>query len=362
MSFAPQVDASLIIEGEPHRFMAHPAARGMNIVWGQTGRFGTVYALESHGSRYALKVFAAGFRDEGFVENALQLRRYSIFPELRACARIVLTPENHGDLLQQYPDLTYAVRMPWIVGSTWLQAMQESANDGRPLTRQQSHSLANELARTLARMQSWGIAHCDLSNSNVMVTIEPPSIALVDVEDMYAGDFRRPEQLTVGSPGYAHFTAPAGLWSPIADRFAGAVLIAEMLGWSDPVIRHSACGEYYFDPREMPSERARSTTCERLNILLSVLADRWSPEIAQAFATAWYSKTLQECPAMSQWAQLIADCTPAPPSAPPPADTTKLKRKQEPIATPQQKDAEGGIPTFVWVIIVIVGLLILMRC
>ena len=43
MVFAPKVDQALTIDGVTYKFTEHPAARGM--VYGQEGRFGTVYQV-----------------------------------------------------------------------------------------------------------------------------------------------------------------------------------------------------------------------------------------------------------------------------------------------------------------------------
>src|SRR5438552_1160547 len=122
-----------------------------------------------------------------------------------------------------------------------------------------------------------GLAHCGISGPNVMLPAlanpAPPvassPVALVDVEQMYAPDLRQPEMLTAGSPGYAHQTAAEGVWSQHADRFAGALLLAEMLCWCDAHIRQDAWGESYFEPDEMQREG------ERHRLMLAVLNERW---------------------------------------------------------------------------------------
>ena len=45
MVFTPQVDDVLTIDGRSFRFLRHPATPKIVMVWEQTGRFGTVYAL-----------------------------------------------------------------------------------------------------------------------------------------------------------------------------------------------------------------------------------------------------------------------------------------------------------------------------
>jgi hypothetical protein len=268
MAFRPNVGDELTLNGVTYRIAEHPAAPG--IPYGQEGRAGIVYQLlpadRSAGFQpAALKVFRARFRTPALVSQAEKLAAFADLPGLTVCRRTVLTPTRHADLLRREPDLTYAVLMPWIEGPTWVEVMLEK----RPLTPQQALDLARAFAQVLVRMEEQGLAHCDLSGPNVLLpmlagqtadrrpqTAYSPSstVELVDVEGLYAPGLPRPEVLPSGSSGYAHRTAREGLWGPTADRFAGAVLLAEMLGWGDESVREACYGETYFDPAEMPAQ------------------------------------------------------------------------------------------------------------
>jgi hypothetical protein len=131
-----------------------------------------------------------------------------------------------------------------------------------------------------------------------------PGVALVDVEQMYGPSLNRPHLLPGGSPGYAHRTAPDGLWSPEADRFAGAILIAEMLGWHDAQIRGRAWGESFFDPDEIAQDS------DRYLALHASLERCWGVNAARLLERAWRSDVLAECPTFGGW--LIALPTKAP--------------------------------------------------
>ncbi len=122
------------------------------------------------------------------------------------------------------------------------------------------------------------------------------AVELVDVEQMYSTKMDRPDALLAGSPGYAaHRTVHSGLWSAYADRFAGAVIIGEMLGWSDRVVVDKAWGESYFDQHEM------QTPCERYYILRKSLEARWGSKVVELFSRAWDSQDLSSCPTFGEW-------------------------------------------------------------
>ena len=316
MPFRPNVHDELTLNGVTYRIAEHPAAPG--IPYGQEGRAGIVYQLlpsptgrgAGDEGAMALKVFRARFRTPALVSQAEKLAAFADLPGLTVCRRTVLTPQRNADLLRREPDLTYAVLMPWIEGPTWTEVMLEK----RPLTPQQALDLARAFADILSRMEQNGIAHCDLSGPNVLLPMlaqptadrrpqtaySPPStVELVDVEGLYAPGLPRPEALPSGSSGYAHRTAREGLWGPTADRFAGAVLLAEMLCWGDESVRQACYGETYFDPAEMPAQGGSNPL--RYRTLLAALARHYGQPVADLFERAWTSETLADCPTFGEW-------------------------------------------------------------
>jgi len=299
MSFRPNVHDELTLNGVTYRIAEHPAAPG--IPYGQEGRAGIVYCLErsplpsgeGSGVRAALKVFRARFRTPALVSQAEKLAAFADLPGLQAARRRVLTRVQNPDLLQQHPDLIYAVLMPWIEGPTWLEVLLEK----RPLSPQQALHMARGLAQVLEVLELRGLAHCDLSAPNVMLPLLAggTGVELVDLEGLYAPGMTRPQELSSGSAGYAHRQARGGLWGPEADRFAGAVLLAEMLGWCDPQVVQAAWGESYFAPQEMQQDTPRYRT------LVAALERRWGSNVARLFERAWRSDSLLDCPTFGEW-------------------------------------------------------------
>jgi hypothetical protein len=299
MSFRPNVNDQLTINGVTYRVAEHPAAPGFP--YGQEGRAGIVYQLlpsptgRAAGGEgaAALKVFKPRFRSPALLTQAEKLAAFAHLPGLQAAHRIVLTRAQHPDLIQQHPDLIYAALMPWIAGPTWLDVLLAK----QPLPAQQALTLARSLAEALEAMELRGIAHCDLSAANLILPLLAggSGIALVDLEGLFAPGLSQPQTLSSGSAGYAHAQAAAGLWSPNADRFAGAVLLAEMLGWCAPEVTQAAWGESYFDPQEMQQDSAR------YQALLAALQRHWGDAVARLFARAWHSETLADCPTFGEW-------------------------------------------------------------
>lgn len=287
MPFRPTTITQIIISDVAYRFTEHPSAKGMP--YGQTGRRATVYQVQNGQDLHALKIFTRAFRVSQIETGAKRIANFARLPGLQVCARQVITRQNHRDLLDQHPDLEYAVLMPWVNGQTW----QEILLARQPLTREQSQETAHKFVSILATMEQNQMAHCDLSGPNLLIS--DTDVALVDVEDLYAPALERPAKLPGGSSGYAHKTASQGLWGAEADRFAGAILIAEILAWCDERIRRVAVGEQYFDSTELQA------SCDRYNLLLNTLTRQYGHALAEVFTSAWHSRRLEDAPTFADW-------------------------------------------------------------
>ena len=305
MPFQPKAHQELTIDGVLFRCAEHPNAPG--IPHAQEGNSAVVYQLEAQEDQRALKVFHPRFRALHLVSPLDQIASLASLPGLQVCQRTILTPSRHAELLRSFPGLIYAVLMPWVEGPTW-QTVLLSRNDPSwpPFNPEQSLSIAHALARVLLSMEERGIAHCDLSASNLIFSpdLSQATAALVDVEGIYAPRLSRPELPPAGSPGYAHQTASQGLWNVKADRFAGAVLLAEILGWSSDKVRQAAWGESYFQAEEMQRDNKRYET------LITNLRATWGDAVAGLLARAWQSNTLAECPTLGEWLVALPDKAP----------------------------------------------------
>jgi hypothetical protein len=309
VAFRPDVNQELLIEGVVYSITEHPMARGMP--YGQEGRAGIVYQVVAAGNeRRALKVFKRRFSVPSLVNLSERLANFADMTGLRVCRRSVLTPRRHTELLRQYPDLTYAVLMPWIVGPTWMEVMLEKS----PLTPEQSLGISRSFANILAGMEERGVAHCDLSGANMILPVLASeadlrggtfdTVELVDVEQLYGPGLEKSEFVIGGSQGYASRFGQYGSWDPRADRFAGAILLVEMLSWCDERTREAAWGETYFDPQEM------QTDSERYHLLKTVLTERWGDGVAVLLEEVWKSETLTDCPTLGSWLVAIPERVP----------------------------------------------------
>jgi len=301
MVFRPQINDQIKIGNETYSFTEHPSAKGMP--YGQSGRRATVYQVSNHSKQFrALKVFSPAFRSPNTEEQADILARYSTLPGLIACKRIVISPYENSRLISNYPDLTYSVLMPWLKGTTW----QEVVMNRQFITKDRTSSIAERFLTILATMESNGIAHCDLSGPNLIINLDTSysnnghnQLLLIDLEDLYANNLKRPDRLPAGSAGYAHKSVKKGIWSSFADRFSGAVLLANILAWSNATIRECAYGEQYFSDDELQEN------CDRYEKIVNILERETNSQITTLFKRAWSSSSLEECPSFSEWSNAL---------------------------------------------------------
>jgi serine/threonine protein kinase len=214
--------------------------------------------------------------------------------------------------------------MPWIEGTTW----QEIVMAKQSLFPQKSITIARDFCRILVSLEQKSIAHGDLSPSNIIISHQQDQIELVDVEGMYAPTLSLPEALTAGSPGYAHKSNTTGIWEPTADRFAGAIILAEMLMAASPEFGSLSYGESFFSPKEI------QTDCHRYQKVEQTLRTSYGNEIADLFNTAWQSSTINDCPSFAQWQNILCS----------------INESAQPILTDlsQRTEAEGNITVGKW--------------
>jgi hypothetical protein len=292
--FNPGPNETLMIGGYQYTVKPHPSVPAF--AFGQEGRKAFVYQVGGgpDGQLYALKKFKPVYRVDGLTEVNDSLARFAQWRGLEVCARVCLQPGPHSDALSVYPDLEYAVLMPWISGSTWYDIVISET----PLTRLEAITFANATAQVLASLEEAGLAHCDIAAPNIIINANTGRAHLIDVEDLYSPGFAPPSAQPAGTEGYAHLTAYEGLWKATGDRFAGAVLMAEMAGWHDPRIRKQSDEEHYFGGNEMQQD------VPRYHLMHDVLSEL-HPSLGDLFETAWFSPLLDDCPPLKEWGEVL---------------------------------------------------------
>jgi serine/threonine protein kinase len=300
MTFEPEPGMRIHLENdEVIEFVPLEASGPASVfVYAESGKEGTVYKVLKDKELYALKVFYPQYRDKRLLENTDKLGRFKDLEGFRVAKRRVMTPEVFPDLLNKFPDLTYAVLMPWIDGTVWGNLMLETDSS---LQAENYVQIAHALTRVVSSLELQGLAHCDLSNNNFIIAKSPAGIQLIDIEDMYAPDMPRPiPDVSYGSVGYrTKWIAEKGLWGPESDRFSLAVLCSEIITWHHEEIRENKSGSTsFFDEEEIGDES------DRYKLMLRYLGSQ-SDELPALLERAWFAADFEQCPSVMEWRAAI---------------------------------------------------------
>jgi serine/threonine protein kinase len=257
-------------------------------------------------SLYALKVMKSAYRSEHVARVAETVARCAHIPGFYLHNRTCLTATNYPDLIKTYPDLAYAVLMPWLTGRTWSGFILDQVASAR-YTLQQAHALAVTVAKLLRNLEAVQLAHSDIAGGNIFLSPDLQRLQLLDIEGLYIPGVPPPPFCSQGSPGYQHHNpGPQGQWCPEGDRFAGAILLAEMLTWWNPSVRAQVAdnADTLFQPDDLQIDSSPRLK-EVRKTLLSM-----HPHLLALFDYAWTSSSLVECPDLASWYSTIASFKP----------------------------------------------------
>jgi serine/threonine protein kinase len=247
--FIPTPDDQIRLFGQSYVFQAHPAVP--TFVWGCEGAKSTVYMLKGHepggasgNNLFALKAFKTAFRSERNSSSALRLNLIKHFEGMSAARRWVVSAIDEAAIHQ--PGIKYAVLMPFIPGRTWYDYREAFTSErGMVLSPSELLILGTQLLKVVAALERAGLAHTDISPGNILLDPKTGSVELLDLEEMYMPGASDPGH-NLGTPGYMH-PSHGSTWRPEGDRFAAAIIAAEILLMSDvtlaPIVASGVSGQ-----------------------------------------------------------------------------------------------------------------------
>lgn len=295
--FDPTPDLKLVIDDDKYTFVQQ---RG--IVYAEIGKAAKAFRLEnSVGASFVLKVFFPGFRNARSLDNNGKIKQLSGIPGLKVAQRKILSKSKYSKLLREHEGLENSILMPWVQGQAWANFLDNKT----VFTPEESLFLARSVADVLTGLEKLGIAHCDLSSKNIIFQGKGEDIQLVDIEEMYGDGFASPDKdkIPAGSLGYsADWIQKHGLWQKEADRFAGAILLAEILAWSDEDVRAASAGETFFYPGEVGG-RNKSDRLRLIRARLKTI----NKKLDQLFAQVWSAPNIEKCPPLASWLDAIPE-------------------------------------------------------
>jgi serine/threonine protein kinase len=298
--FRPKVHETCQLLGEMYVVQPHPASPTR--VYAQMGGRGRVFQLKHQrdGQLWALKVFHPRYRVASLVTTAQQLSSVASYEGLRAANRRIVQASD--PIVSTHPDLAYAMIMPWIKGKTWYDFLVNAASSGRPFSLAISLQLCKRFLEVLASLEQSGMAHTDLSPGNVVLELNSCDVQLLDLEDLYMPGAVN-SRVATGSNGYRHSSGDAGtnLWRAEGDRYAAAVLAAEILILANNGLARRATDEGFFTNHHL-SKQGGNRFVEAKAWLFKV-----APTFASIFERAWTANTIEACPRVAELYASVRD-------------------------------------------------------
>jgi serine/threonine protein kinase len=196
------------------------------------------------------------------------------------------------------------ILMRQVVSPTWAELAASIREGAKVLSRVERLFLCAKLSEELEWLESAGLAHRDLSSTNVMVDPVNIDVHLIDWDSLFHSTLLLPPDATPGTEGYmAPFVGAGGgtaarlTWQEHSDRFALAILNAEILSVNagSPV-----AGEGGLFEQEDLSRRAGRTVSEVRHNL-----QHHFPAAAKFLDAALGARSFEKCPGPTDWINLI---------------------------------------------------------
>lgn len=306
----------------------------------EQGKAAYIYLLETPTSEeFALKVFKPNYRTPDIAINTVLLDQYKNIPGLSVANRQFLSDHNCPKIIQKYPDFNFAIKMNWLPLKSWSNFLEQKQvpAPGKLL------KLTRNFIAIMVGLEQGNVAHCDISDGNLLISPDFSELELIDIEEIYSPDIekfyavlhkkRANEMLSYndakyaeqfrkikidyginlengdtncalpkpkGTDGYAYpWVVENGYWAEDADRVSTPLLICEMLLWqfgsmrqiSNPTVFKSSMlgdGKWY---KVFASKLKKIEADKNLNL----------PELIRLFKQVWFSETHKECPKLSEW-------------------------------------------------------------
>jgi serine/threonine protein kinase len=194
-----------------------------------------------------------------------------------------------------------SILMPQVMVSSWADLSDSIRQGDAVLSRVERLLLCQKLAEIVGWLESAGLAHRDLSNTNVMMDALNIEIHLIDWDSLYHSTLEMPANTSCGTQGYiAPFVNDSGTgdirtsWQENADRFALARLNVEIMVMGAGL----SIREISIDQNEL-----QNRTGKRLEAVRGSLR-HISPTAVEFLDAAITARSFAECPSPSDWIEL----------------------------------------------------------
>jgi hypothetical protein len=263
------------------------------------------YLMDDHDQGWVLKKFFPAIRQDDRYVDAIQ----SLIPEKpgfeSGFERQVLRSSSVSSSAYCQADfrtwIDGSILMPQVMAITWADLSDSIRQGDTVLSKVERLLLSQKLAEMVGWLESAGLAHRDLSSTNIMMDALNIEIHLIDWDSLYHSTLEIPPNTSCGTQGYiAPFVEDGGAgevrtsWQESADRFALAMLNVELRVMGGGL----SIREISIDQDELQNRGGKRLEAVRANLR------HISPTAVELFDAAIAARSFAECPSPTDWIEL----------------------------------------------------------
>jgi hypothetical protein len=287
---------------------------------------GNLYALKYYQPNVATVLQGHDFKQAFDKQNDV----LADIPSFEWTKRRTYISENNP-IVQQYPNLSHAILMPWISGytvSSFRQKIRIQLDGQEPTAPLQPvvvMQIVTNLLQSLVMLEQCSCAHGDICSDNVII-LDDWSVKIIDIDEMYISNLMQPatlDELGSGHDGY-RFPHRFSSWAAEADRFSTAMLIAEILTLQDRDAAGIGALESLFTTHTPATANNAHTQVNNYNDTKQRIIDHFGrayPLCENLIKRVFAAATLNDCPTLNAWLDALQPqpIQPPTPISPPPS-------------------------------------------
>jgi serine/threonine protein kinase len=263
------------------------------------------YLVDDDDNGWVLKKFFRETEPDNAYVEAIQ----AMIPEKTGFesgfGRKVLRTSSVSSLGYAHPDfqdwIDGTILMPQVTSPTWAELSVSIREGSAVLSRVERLLLCQKLSEMVGWLESAGLAHRDLSSTNIMMDVLNIEIHLIDWDSLYHSTLEMPPNTSCGTQGYiAPFVKDSGAaevrasWQESADRFALAMLNVELR----VIGAGLSIREMSIDQDELQNRAGKRLESVRTNLR------HISPTAVELLDAAITARSFAECPSPTDWIEL----------------------------------------------------------
>lgn len=299
----------IVLRDQEYKFLPDESFPGAVFV-NDTGARAIIYKIQNLATKsiHALKIFRPQFQHSYTRANFDYMQQHlARIPAFNWIAdRFIINHADDGPLLRAKANeyLENAIVMPWLDYDSITDIRFLLRAGHLELTHDDANKIAKSFVHSMQALEQAGFAHGDIASSNILIDTNNHTVHIIDIEDMYHDALSKPTAMSTGvggSQGY-RFSNSFSSWDHMADRFASAIVIAELLTLADADIHAHVISEHKETTfTQMEIDLRHQENAVALTSVLEAKLSSGIPLAGALFSRAMNATSLSRVPTLAEW-------------------------------------------------------------